>query len=416
MPERLQSLDRKGSLNRPVTKYIRLFRRPRYSIPAAMLGGLLIWLVTRPRSHLDSSGQPFAAHEAVEQLPVVTVVHPVVKPAVSSITLPASVEALDQATLYAKVSGYVQWIRVDKGDQVRKGDVLALLEVPEVDKQYQSALAAVRQAEAEEERAQAETTLKQVTYQRLAEVRQGNPDVLPQQDVDIARAAYQAAEGDAKLAKAKVELARAEVGRLDAMREFAKIKAPFDGIVTAWFVDPGVLIQEGSSSKGNPVLTVENIDTVRVYVAVPEPNVPRIDRGKPVTVFLNALAGEGLQGKITRFANALDPQTRTMKTEIDLRNPGHRIFPGMYGTVQLKLAPEAEGLFVPDAAIRHDADGKPFVFTVERGRLRKVSVEIGIADGGSTQVTGPKANEWVALSGTADLVEGLSVRTLEATP
>jgi membrane fusion protein, multidrug efflux system len=289
--------------------------------------------------------------------------------------------------------------------------------VPEVDKQYQSALAAVRQAEAEEERAKAETTLKQVTYQRLADVRQGNPDVLPQQDVDTARAAYQVAESDAKLAKAKVELARAEVGRIDAMREFAKIKAPFDGIITARFVDPGVLIQEGSSSKGNPVLTVENIDTVRVYVAVPEPSVPRIDRGKPVTVFLNALAGEGLQGKITRFANALDPQTRTMKTEIDLRNPGHHVLPGMYGTVQLKLAAaETEGLFVPDAAIRHDANGKPFVFTVEQGRLRKVSVEIGIADGGSIQLTGPKANERVVISGTADLVEGLSVRTLEVTP
>jgi membrane fusion protein, multidrug efflux system len=381
-----------------------------------MLAGLLLWLVARPRSHLDSSRPAFAGHEALEQLPVVSVVHPAVKPAVSSITLPASVEAMDQATLYAKVSGYVQWIRVDKGDQVRKGDVLALLEVPEVDKQYQSALAAVRQAEAEEERAQAETALKQVTYKRLTDVRQGNPDVLPQQDVDTARAAYQVAEGDAKLAKAKTELARAEVGRLDAMREFAKIRAPFDGIVTARFVDPGVLIQEGSSSKGNPVLTVENIDTVRIYVAVPEPSVPRIDRGKAVTVFLNALAGEGLQGKITRFANALDPQTRTMKTEIDLRNPGHHILPGMYGTVQIKLAAEAEGLFVPDAAIRHDANGKPFVFTVEQGRLRKVFVEVGTADGGSTQVSGLKANQTVVLSGTLELAEGLPVRTLEATP
>jgi membrane fusion protein, multidrug efflux system len=381
-----------------------------------MLAGLLLWLVARPRSHLDSSRPAFAGREAVEQLPVVTVVHPVVKPALSSITLPASVEAMDQAILYAKVSGYLQWIRVDKGDPVRKGDVLALLEVPEVDKQYQSALAAVRQAEAEEERAQAETTLKQVTYQRLADVRQGNPDVLPQQDVDTARAAYQVAESDAKLAKAKTELARAEVGRLDAMREFAKIKAPFDGIVTARYVDPGVLIQEGSSSAGNPVLTVANIDTVRVYVAVPEPSVPRIDRGKSVTVFLNALAGEGLQGKITRFANALDPQTRTMKTETDLRNPGHHVLPGMYGTVQLELAAETEGLLVPDAAIRHDANGKPFVFTVEQGRLREVPVEIGIAEGGSTQVTGPKVSERVVISGTADLVEGLSVRTLEATP
>ncbi len=381
-----------------------------------MLAVLLAWLGLRPRSHSDKSRPTLAGHAASERLPIVSVVQPVVKHAPSSITLPASVEALDQATLYAKVSGYVQWIRVDKGDPVRKGDVLALLQVPEVDKQYQSALAAVRQAEAEEERAQAETALKQLTYKRLADVRQGNPDVLPQQDVDSARAAYQVAEGDAKLAKAKVDLARAEVGRLDAMREFAKIKAPFDGIVTARFVDPGALIQEGSSSNGSAVLTLANIDAVRVYVSVPEPNVSRVDRGKPATVFLNALPGEGFPGKITRFANALDPQTRTMKTEIDLRNPGHHILPGMFGTVQFKLAADAEGLFVPDAAIRHDVDGKPFVFIVEQGRLREMAVEIGIADGGSTQVKGLKANETVVLSGTADLVEGLSVRTLEATP
>src|SRR5258708_14268390 len=119
---------------------------------------------------------------AVEQLPMVMVVQPVEKPAVLSMTLPASVEALEQATLYAKVSGYVQWIRVDKGDYVRKGDVLALLEVPEVDKQYQSALASFEEAQAEEERAQAETSLKQETYKRLEEVLHPKPDVLPQPD------------------------------------------------------------------------------------------------------------------------------------------------------------------------------------------------------------------------------------------
>jgi RND family efflux transporter MFP subunit len=323
---------------------------------------------------------------------------------------------MDQATLYAKVSGYVQWIRVDKGDTVRRGDLLAQLEVPEVDKQYQSALAAVQQAEAEEERAQAESSLKQLTYTRLTDVRQGNPDVLPQQDVDSARAAYQAAESETKLAKAKVELARAEVGRLDALREFAKIRAPFDGVVTARFVDPGALIQEGSSAKGNPVLTVANLNTVRVYVSVPETSVSCIDRGKPATVFLSALPGRGFPGQITRFASALDPQTRTMQTEIDLRNPGHHILPGMFGTAELKLAQEEQGLFVPDAAIRHDRDGKPFVFTVEQGRLRKISVQIGIATEGLIQVEGLKGNETVVLTGTAELVAGISVRTLKASP
>src|SRR5260370_26384726 len=179
----------------------------------------------------------------VETVAMVMVVEPVAKPAVLSMTLPASVEGLEQATLYAKVSGYVQWIRVDKGDYVRKGDVLALLEVPEVDKQYQSALASFQQAQAEEERAQAETALKQVTYKRLGDVRQSKPDVLPQQEVDAARAAYEGAQSDAKLAKAKVELARAEIGSFQTLGRFAKITAHYGGVSTARVLDPGALIQ-----------------------------------------------------------------------------------------------------------------------------------------------------------------------------
>lgn len=389
--------------------------RWKYLIALVGLATLLVWfgLWARVRSDASKAGVGEVSAPA-EQLPLVTVVQPVEKPAVLSITLPASVEALDQATLYAKVSGYVQWIKVDKGDRVKKRAVLALLEVPEVDKQYQSALASLQQAQAEEERVQAETSLKQVTYKRLADVRKSNPDVLPQQEVDAARAAYEVAQGDAKLAEAKVGLARAEVGRLEALRQFAKITAPYDGVVTARFVDPGALIQQGTNSTGTPVLTIANIDTIRVYTYVPEADVSYVDRGKPTMVLLNALPGKGFSGKITRFANALDPQTRTMKTEIDLPNPGHRILPGMYGTAELKLAAEPEALFVPGPAIRRDADGRPFVYTVEQDRIRRVPIQTGLDDGSMIQVKGLRGNETVVLSGTTTLQEGIAVRTVRA--
>ena len=387
--------------------------KPKYLIALAGVAALLVWLGLSARGRHDTHKTAVNAGP-VEQLPLVTVIQPVTKPAVLSITLPASVEALDQATLYAKVSGYVQWINVDKGDRVKKGAVLAQLEVPEVDKQYQSALAAVQQAEAEQERAQAEATLKQVTYKRLVAVRQSKPDVLPQQEVDVARAAYEVAQGDAKLAKAKVSLARAEVGRLEAIRQFAKITAPYDGVITARFVDPGALIQLGSGSAGSPVVTVASMDTVRVYVYVPEADVSYIDRGKPAMVLLNALPGKGFLGKVARFASALDPQTRTMKTEIDLANPGHRILPGMYGTTELKLAAEAQALFVPDPSIRRDSDGRPFVFVVEQGRLRKMPVQTGLDDGSVIQVKGLQGSETVVLSGTTNLEEGMAVRTAKA--
>ena len=387
--------------------------KPKYLIALAGAAALLVWLGLSARVRPDTHKTAINA-APVEQLPLVTVIQPVTKPAVLSITLPASVEALDQTTLYAKVSGYVQWIGVDKGDRVKKGAVLAQLEVPEVDKQYQSALAAVQQAEAEEERAQAEAILKQVTYKRLVDVRRSKPDVLPQQEVDVARAAYEVAQGDAKLAKAKVSLARAEVGRLEAMRQFAKITAPYDGVVTARFVDPGALIQQGSGSAGSPVVTIASMDTVRVYVYVPEADVSYIDRGKPAMVLLDALPGKGFSGKIARFASALDPQTRTMKTEIDLANPGHRILPGMYGTAELKLGAEPLALFVPDPSIRRDSEGRPFVFVVEQGRLRKMPVQTGLDDGSMIQVRGLQGSETVVLSGTTNLEEGMAVRTVKA--
>jgi membrane fusion protein (multidrug efflux system) len=390
--------------------------RPKYSIAlvglAALLVSLGLWV--RSRSSDASKTGTGGVSAAVVQLPLVTVVQPVEKPADLSITLPASVEAFEQATLYAKVSGYVQSVNVDKGDRVKKADVLALLDVPEVFKQYQSVLASVQQAQAEVKRARAETSLKQVTYQRVAGVRQSKPDVLPQQDVDAARAAFEAAQGDADLAKAKVALARAEVGRLEALRQFAKITAPYDGVITARFVDPGALIQQGTNSAGTPLLTIASMDTVRVYIDVPEADVSYVARGKPAMVLLNALPEAGFSGAITRIANAVDPQTRTMKTEIDLPNPGHRILPGMYGTAALKLVTESNALFVPGPAIRRDGDGRPFVYTVEQHRLRKIPVQTGLDDGSMMEVRGLRSSQMVVLSGTASLQEGLAVQSVAA--
>lgn len=389
--------------------------RPRYILALVCLAIMLVWLAVWTQNRSGAvKAETGALPAAVEQLPLVTVVQPVEKPATPSLTLPATVEAFNQAILYAKVSGYVQWVKVDKGDHVKKGDILAALEVPEVDQQYQSALASSEQAQAEQERAQADASLKQVTYERLAAVRHSTPDVLAQQDVDAARAALDVAQGETNLAKAKVKVAQAEIGRLDAMRQFARIVAPYDGIITARFVDPGALIQQGGSSSGTPLLTIASIDTVRIYADVPEANIPHISRRMPAMVLLNAYPGQAFSGEVTRYADAVDQQTRTMKTEIDLPNPGHRILPGMYGTVELKCAAEQNAMLIPATAIRHDADGKPFVYAVDQGRIRKVPVEAAPGSEGMLAIRGLDANDTVVLSGTQPLQEGMKVRIVKA--
>src|SRR5713101_4518914 len=179
--------------------------KPKVWIPVLRLGGLLVWAVVRALSSADA-GKPDrgASSGTADALPLVTVVEPLRKPAVLSLTLPVSVDALNEATLYSKVACYLQWIKVDKGDRVEKGQILALVEVPEIEKEYQSAQAAVEEAQAGERRAQADESLKEVTYKRLAEVRQSQPNVISQQEVDVALAGYVVAQSDALVAKAKV--------------------------------------------------------------------------------------------------------------------------------------------------------------------------------------------------------------------
>lgn len=333
-------------------------------------------------------------------------------------SLPASVEAFEKAILYAKVAGYLEWIKVDKGDRVRKGQVLALIEVPEMQKEYQSAEAAVLEAQAAYERAQSGAALKELTFKRLAGVRESKPDVIAQQEVDAARVAYEVAQGEIKLAKARVALSRSEVARLETLVEYARIKSPYNGVVTERYVDPGAMIQEGTSSAGDvsPVVTVVNIDKVRVYVYVPEPDVPFVDRGDPTRLVLAAYPGREFPGRITRFAGALDPQTRTMKTEIDLANPGHLIRPGMYGNAALELDKEEDALFLPAESVREDAEGNRFVFTVAEGRIRKVPVETGLDDGRLIQIRGLRGDESCVLTSIENLQQGLAVQPVQNSP
>ncbi len=393
----------------------------RLVIPLLLVVSLLVWGVRRAYCHFhERMSEPASSGAAAseQRLPFVTVVEPVRRPVVRPVTLAASVEAFEKATLYAKVAGYLRWIKVDKGDPVKRDEVLALIEVPEMEKDYQSAQAAVKEAQAAYERAQAEAALKDLTYKRLAGVRQSRPNVIPQQEVDVARAASEVAQSDTKLAAAKLELARSELEKLKALMEYAEIKSPYDGDVIERFVDAGALIQKGTNSTGNVALlvTVANMDRVRIYVNVPEPDVPYLKRGVPAEVLLDAFPGRVLQGRITRFATALDPPTRTMKTEIDLPNPGHFIRPGMFGTVKLKLGAEAAGLFLPAQSIRQDPEGKRFVYAVEQGLLRKIPIETGLDDGRWIEVKGLRGSETVVLASPEDLHEGLAVKAVKPPP
>jgi membrane fusion protein (multidrug efflux system) len=304
---------------------------------------------------------------------------------VSSITLPGDLVGLYQSTLYAKVTGYLKTISVDKGDWVKEGQVLAVIEVPEL----QERLA----------RARADLEVQHLTYQRLEQVWKSDPRLVARQDVDIAQGKYLEA--------------KAQMDELGAMVSYTKIVAPFDGVITGRFVDPGALIKAGGEQTGSapdqgsahpsggtsPVLSLAMIDTIRTYVYAPQDAVGSIRRGMPAKLTLQDLPGRSFDGVVTRYANSLDLGTRTMLTEIDLKNPRHELYPGMYANVTLELERHGDALKLPEPAIGESSDGK-YVMVALDGKLRKQEVTVGINNGKSAEIIS-------GLSGSEEVVTAL---------
>jgi len=301
----------------------------------------------------------------------VVVVRPQRGDIVRSITLPGDLVGLYQSTLYAKVTGYLKSISVDKGDWVKSGQLLAVIEVPEL----QERLA----------RAKADMDVQRLTYQRLEQVWKSDPRLVARQDVDIAQGKYLEA--------------KAQMDELEAMASYTRIVAPFDGVVTGRFADPGALIKAGgeqasaSADQGSaspsggtsPVLALALIDTMRTYVYVPQDAVASIRRGMPAKLTLQDLPGRSFDGSVTRFANSLDLGTRTMLTEIDLKNPRHELYPGMYANVTLELERHRDALKLPESALGDSPDGK-YVMIAQDGKLRQQEVTVGIGTGKSVEI------------------------------
>ncbi len=315
----------------------------------------------------------------------VQVTKPVRQPLVYTITLPANIAPLYQTTLYAKVSGYLKWIGPDKGDHVKKNQVVAIIDAPEVEEQYQQAVADYK--------------IKKITFERLDKVLHESPDVIAKQDVDVAEATY---EGAKNLMQQRA-----------AMREYTKVRAPYDGIVTARFADPGALIQLATSSATNaiPLFTVMDLDTVRVYANVPQDDSSWITPGKTTArVLLKELPDRSFAGTITRSTLALDPSTRSLLVELDLPNPDHVLRPGTYAELALDLREIPDALVLPPQAVISGAKGKS-VFIIAQGKAKSVPVQTGITNGTWIEITnGLDGSEDVVVVGKRRLLEGSPVQ------
>jgi membrane fusion protein (multidrug efflux system) len=291
---------------------------------------------------------------------------------------------VQSATLYAKVGGYLKVLKVDKGDAVTEGQLLAEIEVPEL--------------LADEAQFKAEADVARGNYERMAEARRKSPDLVVPQTVDELR-------GQAAIAAAKLQ-------RTQTLLQFARITAPFSGVVTARFVDPGAFIPaatSGSTPQSAAIVTLMDFSRIRVQLYVPEAEVPFIRNGLTTAITVEELPGRTFSGTVTRFSNALDESTKTMLTEIELPNPDRALRPGMYASVRLAMQRKEKALLVPKDAVVTDKAGT-FVFTVADGKVHKTAVRTGFSDGVNVEiVSGVKAGDPVVLVGKLTLTDGQPV-------
>jgi membrane fusion protein, multidrug efflux system len=321
--------------------------------------------------------------------PSVTVARAKKGPISRTISLPATIRPHEQAVLYAKVAGYLKTIRVDKGDSVREGQLLAEIESPEL--------------AADLARQQAERSVADVAYRRVSEAQKKAPDLVMPQAVDDA--------------KGKLDMAQASLERTETLLGYTKIRSPLSGIVTKRSVDPGAFIPSatsGSVAQSAAILTVMDIRSVRIEIPVPEPEVPILKVGLPVEVAVDELPGRTFQGKVTRFAYALDEASKTMTAEADIANPKRELRPGMYARARIAMERKADVLLIPAAALVA-GKGQDYVFTVSDGKAKRVAVKAGFRDPTSVEILdGLAPDETVILAGSNPPADGQAVTVVEA--
>ena len=304
-----------------------------------------------------------------------------------ALEIPATLRGYIETPVYAKIAGYLETINVDKGDRVKKDEVLATLVSPELDQQVANARAAYH--------------LAVITDQRNQPLAKDGS--IPQQTAD---------ESHDNMISAKAAL-----DQLEAMGAYKTIAAPFDAVVIARYVDPGALIPQSTTpTAATPIITLATLSPIRVYADAPQSVAPFIRDGDPAAVVVSEYPGREFRGSVTRHPEALNTATRTMLVEVDLPNRDAALYPGMYAQLKLSIAARAEGLLVPDDALIF-RDGKPFVPVVREDHLRLIPVTLGYDDGVDVQVTGDiHEDDVVALSVGQAAQDGASVQPVSVPP
>lgn len=342
------------------------------------------------------------------------------------LTVAAEFRPYQEIDVHAKVAGFVKSIEVDVGDRVKAGQLIAVLEVPELQNDLQQdeasvlrATEEVNRAGADLERAQSSHEMAHLGAERLIGASQARPNLVARQDIDEATGRDRVAEAQVSTAKAalasarqQLEMTKASQARTRTLFAYARITAPFAGVITHRYADTGAMIQAGTSSQTQtmPLVKLSQNDRLRLSIAVPESSVSDIHVGAAVEVHVDALH-RTLPGTVARSAGKVNPDTRTMETEVDVANPDLTLVPGMYAHASIALAHARGVIVVPVQAIDR-AEGGATVLVVTHGLVERHAVTLGMEGPDRAEIlTGVQEHDLVVIGNRGQLRPGAHVNT-----
>lgn len=336
------------------------------------------------------------AQDAVDPIPAVAVVKVDREDLYKEITIPAEFRPYNEVDVHAKVSGYVKQINVDIGDRVTPGQLLAVLELPELQDDLDHAIAA-------QQRAAAEYKDAHLAYTRLIEVNKDHPNLIAQQDLDTAEAKDATASG-------ALAGAMSDVQKYRTLWSYTRITAPFGGVITKRYADPGALIQAGTASQTQamPLVRLSDNNLLRLDFPVSVDYVRGIKLDAPVNVKVDSLGNRSYAGKIARFSNQIDDSTRTMIVEMEVPNPTLELVPGMYANVTLKVDQRAQAVAIPVEAV--PPGGKSVLLINTARQVEERPVKLGIETPSKYEVlSGLKEGDLVMIGNPAQVTAGQKV-------
>jgi RND family efflux transporter MFP subunit len=339
--------------------------------------------------------------------PVVDVAMPKREKTAPALELPGSTRAFQETAVYPRAAGYLKKMNVDIGDRVEAGQVLAEIETPEIDAQLASSQATLEQARASATKSKSDLDLAETTLGRYRGFAQTGG--VTQQQLDEKQSAFDQAKSAAAGADATVKADEADVQRLAALQGFQKVIAPFAGTITERNYDVGALLSATTGgSGGSPLFQIDQVDTLRVFVDVPQSYADQIHVGEQASFVIRTAPDKPFVGVIARTAASLDDQTRTLRVEADFPNKDGGLLPGMYGQVRYELKQSANPLLIPSSALVFGAEGTRVAVIVDDNRVAFRTISIGRDLGTELEVTqGLNGDERIVANPGERLADGL---------